>query len=101
MLGLALPVLPYASIEVGKSCKLGATWSCSTSTSSSVQAWVQDMKTEIKHLIGLLPDYVLVGMISFGMHVTVHELGFHTLPKGYLLHGERDVSGTDVSILDF
>lgn len=58
---------------------------------------LQDMKVEIKHVISLLPEYVLVGLISFGANVAVHELGFHEIPKSYVLHGERELSASEVS----
>ena len=58
----------------------------------------QDMKTAIKHVITLLPEYALVGLISYGAHVAVHELGFHALAKSYLLHGEREISAADVRL---
>ena len=57
---------------------------------------LQDMKTAIKHLITLLPEYALVGLVSYGMHVSVQELGYQALPKSYLLDGQRELSAADV-----
>ena len=41
-------------------------------------------KSALKRAIGMLPDNALVGFISFGTQVQVHELGFSELSKVYV-----------------
>ena len=37
-----------------------------------------------------LPDYSRVGLVTFGTHVQVHELGFSELAKSYVFQGGRE-----------
>ncbi|KAI3856084.1 hypothetical protein MKX03_037624 [Papaver bracteatum] len=37
-----------------------------------------------------LPDNSLVGLITFGSYVYVHELGFGQIPKSYVFRGSKD-----------
>lgn len=41
-------------------------------------------KTAIQKALTTLPDYVQVGLITFGTHVHVHELGFQEISKSYV-----------------
>ncbi|KAJ7961827.1 Protein transport protein SEC23 [Quillaja saponaria] len=50
------------------------------------------LKSALSQAIELLPDNSLVGLISFGTFVHVHELGFGQIPKTYVFKGSRDVS---------
>ncbi|KAJ4956849.1 hypothetical protein NE237_013632 [Protea cynaroides] len=53
-------------------------------------------KSALKQAIGLLPDNALVGFISFGTQVQVHELGFSDLTKVYVFRGSKDISKDQV-----
>ncbi|KAL4325687.1 hypothetical protein GQ457_11G009970 [Hibiscus cannabinus] len=50
------------------------------------------LKSALSQAIGLLPENSLVGLITFGMLVHVHELGFCAVPKTYVFSGSKDVS---------
>jgi len=39
--------------------------------------------------LSLLPEKSLVGLITFGTHVHVHELGFADCPKSYVFRGSK------------
>eukprot|EP00249_Psilotum_nudum_P023949 c29037_g1_i2 orf=226-2505(+) len=56
------------------------------------------LKLALTQAVGLLPGHALVGLITFGTHVHVHELGFSEIPKSYLFKGSKDV--TKEHILD-
>ncbi|XP_078447153.1 protein transport protein SEC23 E-like [Wolffia australiana] len=56
------------------------------------------VKSALRRAIGLLPDNALVGLISFGTQVHVHELGFSDLSKIYVFRGSKEL-GRD-QILD-
>ena len=42
--------------------------------------------------VELFPENSLVGLITFGTLVQVHELGFGQVPKTYVFKGSKDVS---------
>ncbi|GAV71834.1 Gelsolin domain-containing protein/zf-Sec23_Sec24 domain-containing protein/Sec23_trunk domain-containing protein/Sec23_helical domain-containing protein/Sec23_BS domain-containing protein [Cephalotus follicularis] len=50
------------------------------------------LKSALSQAIDLLPDNSLVGLITFGTLVHVHELGFGQIPKAYVFKGTKDVS---------
>lgn len=53
-------------------------------------------KSALKQAIGLLPDNALVGFVSFGTQVQVHELGFSELSKVYVFRGSKEISKDQV-----
>ncbi|KAL4289488.1 hypothetical protein GQ457_14G012190 [Hibiscus cannabinus] len=54
------------------------------------------VKSAMKQAIGLLPEHALVGFISFGTQVQVHELGFSELSKVYVFRGRKEISKEQV-----
>mmetsp|Transcript_42666 Transcript_42666/g.101302 ORF Transcript_42666/g.101302 Transcript_42666/m.101302 type:complete len:757 (+) Transcript_42666:368-2638(+) len=50
---------------------------------------VMHMKDALRQVISLLPDSSLVGIITFGRHVNVHEIGFQPCNKHYCFRGDR------------
>ncbi|WCJ23094.1 Sec23/Sec24 protein transport family protein [Euphorbia peplus] len=50
------------------------------------------LKSSLSQAIDLLPDNSLVGLITFGTFVHVHELGFGQIPKTYVFKGSKDVT---------
>ncbi|XP_048530523.1 protein transport protein SEC23-like [Triticum urartu] len=50
------------------------------------------LKSALAQATELLPDNSLVGFITFGTYVQVHELGFGLLPKSYVFKGTKEVS---------
>ncbi|GLT73710.1 hypothetical protein SLA2020_455480 [Shorea laevis] len=50
------------------------------------------LKSALSQAIGLLPDNSLVGLITFGTLVHVHELGFGQIPKTYVFKGSKEVT---------
>ncbi|KAG9456885.1 hypothetical protein H6P81_001393 [Aristolochia fimbriata] len=50
------------------------------------------LKSALSQAIDLLPDRSLVGLITFGSYVQVHELGFGQIPKSYVFKGSKEVS---------
>ncbi|KAJ4969061.1 hypothetical protein NE237_015762 [Protea cynaroides] len=53
-------------------------------------------KSALKQAIGLLPENALVGFISFGTQVQVHELGFSDLTKVYVFRGTKEITKDQV-----
>ncbi|XP_021889520.1 protein transport protein SEC23-like [Carica papaya] len=50
------------------------------------------LKSSLSQAIGLLPDNSLIGLVTFGTLVHVHELGFGQIPKAYVFKGSKDIS---------
>lgn len=56
------------------------------------------LKVAILHSLSLLPENALVGLVSFGSQVHVHDLSFtHHCMKAIVFHGERDLPFDRVS----
>jgi protein transport protein SEC23 len=45
------------------------------------------LKQSLTQALSLLPENASVGLITFGTHVHVHELGFDECPKSYVFRG--------------
>ncbi|KAM1270496.1 hypothetical protein ACFX13_032397 [Malus domestica] len=54
------------------------------------------VKSALKRAIGLLPDNALVGFVSYGTQVQVHELGFSDLSKVFVFRGSKEISKEQV-----
>ena len=50
------------------------------------------LKTALKQAIELIPEHALVGMVTFGTQVQVHELGSAEMPKSYVFRGSKEIS---------
>lgn len=50
------------------------------------------LKSSVSQAVGLLPENSLVGLITFGTYVCVHELGFGQVPKVYVFNGYKEVT---------
>ncbi|KAL1808375.1 hypothetical protein ACET3Z_025365 [Daucus carota] len=48
-------------------------------------------KLALSQAIGLLPENALVGLVSFGTQVQVHELGFGEMSKVYVFRGGKEL----------
>ncbi|GER34123.1 protein transport protein sec23 [Striga asiatica] len=53
-------------------------------------------KSALKRAVGMLPDNAMVGFISYGTQVQVHELGFSEMSKVYVFRGSKDMSKDQV-----
>ncbi|CAJ1938757.1 unnamed protein product [Sphenostylis stenocarpa] len=50
------------------------------------------LKSALRQALGLLPDNALVGLVSFGTQVQVHELGFSDMSKVYVFRGSKEIT---------
>jgi protein transport protein SEC23 len=50
------------------------------------------LKTSLTQAITLLPENAMVGLITFGAQVHVHELGFAECSKSYVFRGAKEVT---------
>ncbi|WJX33392.1 Protein transport protein S23 E [Trifolium repens] len=56
-----------------------------------IEEEINFVKSALGRAIGLLPDNALVGFLSFGTQVQVHELGFSDLSKVYVFRGSKEI----------
>lgn len=54
------------------------------------------LKNEVLHIIAQLPEIAVVGLVSFGGMVCVHDLGFSECSRAVVFHGERELSSEQV-----
>jgi protein transport protein SEC23 len=45
----------------------------------------------------LLPEQALVGLITFGKNVHIHELSFDECPKSYVFRGDKELSASQIA----
>ncbi|KAA8520348.1 hypothetical protein F0562_014604 [Nyssa sinensis] len=50
------------------------------------------LKSALSQAVGLVPENSLVGLITFGTYVHVHELGYGQIPKVYVFKGSKEVT---------
>ena len=48
------------------------------------------LKQSLTQALSLLPENASVGLITYGTHVHVHELGFEGCPKSYVFRGSKE-----------
>ena len=51
---------------------------------------LSELADSIQQILNILPEDSLVGLITFGTNVQVHELGFEGLPKAYVIRGNKE-----------
>uniref|UniRef100_A0A7S3VAU6 Protein transport protein SEC23 n=1 Tax=Chaetoceros debilis TaxID=122233 RepID=A0A7S3VAU6_9STRA len=51
---------------------------------------LSELADSISQALNLLPEDCLVGLITYGTNVQVHELGFEGLQKNYVLRGNKE-----------
>ena len=51
---------------------------------------LSELADSLQQALNLLPEDSLVGLITYGTNVQVHELGFESISKAYVLRGNRE-----------
>ncbi|PSS24554.1 Protein transport protein [Actinidia chinensis var. chinensis] len=54
------------------------------------------LRSAVSQAVGLVPENSLVGLITFGTYVYVHELGFGQIPKVYVVRGSKELTKDQV-----
>ena len=57
------------------------------------------MQFSIQQILNLLPEHALVGLITFGTNVNVHEVGFEGCSKSFVLRGDKEYETAKVAEL--
>uniref|UniRef100_A0A8C0JDZ9 Protein transport protein SEC23 n=1 Tax=Chelonoidis abingdonii TaxID=106734 RepID=A0A8C0JDZ9_CHEAB len=61
---------------------------------------LQALKESMQMSLSLLPPTALVGLITFGRMVQVHELGCEGISKSYVFRGTKDLSAKQLQVID-
>ena len=54
------------------------------------------LRDALQQSFNLLPEDALVGLVTFGTLVNVHELGFSDCPKSYVFRGDKDYTSQKI-----
>ncbi|KAG5176614.1 vesicle coat complex COPII, subunit SEC23 [Tribonema minus] len=60
---------------------------------------LDQLKDSLQQTLNLLPEDTLVGLVTFGTNVMVHELGFSDCPKSYVFRGDKEYPAAKVQEL--
>lgn len=58
-----------------------------------------ELADSLQQALNLLPEDSLVGLITYGTNVQVHEIGFEGIPKTYVLRGNKEYGPAKVGEL--
>ena len=56
------------------------------------------MKESLQMSLSLLPNNALIGLITYGRMVQVHELGTEGISKSYLFRGTKDLGAKQLQV---
>lgn len=59
---------------------------------------LQALKESLQMSLSLLPPTALVGLITFGRMIQVHELGCEGISKSYVFRGTKDLSAKQLQV---
>ncbi|KAL5204269.1 hypothetical protein ABZP36_009140 [Zizania latifolia] len=57
-----------------------------------IEEELEYVKLSMRKAVALLPEHALVGLVTFGTQVHLHELGFSDLSKIYVFRGTKEIS---------
>ena len=58
---------------------------------------LNSLKDSLQQNLSFLPDNALVGIISFGTHVEVHELSATEISRSYVFNGKKEYTTSKVA----
>lgn len=61
-----------------------------------IEEELEFVKSAMRRAIGLLPENALVGLITYGTQVHLHELGFSDISKLYVFRGTKEISKDEI-----
>lgn len=59
---------------------------------------LQALKESLQMSLSLLPPNALIGLITFGRMVQVHELGCEGVSKCYVFRGTKDLTAKQIQV---
>ena len=59
---------------------------------------LQAVKESLQMSLSLLPPNALIGLITYGKMVQVHELGAEGIAKSYVFRGTKDLTAKQIQV---
>ena len=53
---------------------------------------LNELKDSLQQSINFIPQDAMIGLITYGKMIHVHELGFSDCPKAYVFRGDKEMS---------
>ena len=53
---------------------------------------LSELKDSLQQSINFIPQDAMIGLITYGKMIHVHELGFSDCPKAYVFRGDKEMS---------
>ncbi len=60
---------------------------------------LESLKDAILQSLSIIPENALIGLITFGLTVHVHELGFQEASRSYVFRGDKDIASDRIHAL--
>jgi len=60
---------------------------------------LEELKDSLLQSLSILPENALIGLITFGSMVNVHELGFSEASRSYVFRGKKDIPSDRIHAL--
>jgi protein transport protein SEC23 len=57
---------------------------------------LSELKDSLQQSINFIPEDALIGLVTYGRMVFVHELGFQHCPKAYVFKGDKVITPADI-----
>ena len=54
------------------------------------------LKIALRQVLNEIPEYCMLGLITFGTHVQVYELGMSECTKAYVFRGTKDYTAAQI-----
>ena len=89
--------LRQLSLDTGAELKLRADSICVHGDKPSAVAQAQGVRDALQQVLSTMPETTLVGLVTYGTMVHVHELGFPDFPKQYVFRGDSEYSSAQVA----
>ncbi|KAK8814089.1 hypothetical protein WA158_007951 [Blastocystis sp. Blastoise] len=58
---------------------------------------LDELKDSLQQNLNLLPDNTLIGLITYGSNIQVHELGGGEIPRSYVFNGKKEYTSTKIA----
>ena len=66
-----------------------------------IEEELSTLKASLQQMLTLVPEHTVVGLITFGTHVSVYELGFAECTRAVVFRGNKEPDHLKVSPYSF
>jgi protein transport protein SEC23 len=51
-----------------------------------------ELKDSLQQSVNFIPEDAMIGLITYGRNIQVHELGFNECPKSFVFRGDKELT---------